>query len=1150
MDYRRVVCGVVCALLLPAVAAAAAEDAAPAVTEEALLHDWMFQDHGLDVKAPFAAATGAEIESKMVAKVLAELGPAGKAMAAEADGLSKRDVAGSDGRWRALYVRACRARRARRLGPLLAKWRQIVFTKHYDLGGSHYAYTEGQSDAQAERHFKRGSALCVLEPDEHLGAVRTLLTDAEGVIRDPDVSYDGKRILFAWKKSDREDDYHLYEMDAATGKVRQLTKGLGYADYEGAYLPGGDIVFNSTRCVQTVDCFWTEVSNLYRCAGDGRFLRRLSFDQVHTNYPTVTDDGRVIYTRWDYNDRGQIFPQPLFQMNPDGTAQTELYGNNSWFPTTILHARGIPGTRKILAVLSGHHCHQRGKLAIIDPTMGQQEAAGVQLVAPVRETKAVRVDAYGQEGDQFQYPYPLSERQFLVTYEPHNNRNRRCEAPFGVYFMDVDGRRELLAWDAKISCNQSVPLSARPVPHVRSSSVDYRRKTGTFYVKDVYTGGGLKGIPRGAVKRLRVVALEYRAAGVGRNGSRGPAGGATASTPVSVRNATWDVKRVLGTTPVYEDGSAMFTVPARVPVYFQLLDAKGRTVQSMRSWSTLQPGEAFSCVGCHEGKSDASPMTGTTAVALEKGALPLEPFYGPARGFSFPKEIQPILDRHCIRCHNDRAEIKAMMRADPRARPAVKLMAARPLLPIESEWRYTVDKPEKKWTKPGFDDSHWPKGRAGFGTRGTPGGRIHTEWRTKQIWLRATLTLPDDFKSGYDVAAVRFCHDEDVSVYVNGKLAAREKGHIGRYKDVLMDASLLRAGENIVAVHCRQTTGGQFIDVGLMAAEACCGPDGKVIAGKQPTPAPPPAATDPNRPRAFSLLGRTNLDSRSKRLWSDSYLALTQNGVPNRVVYWLNVQSIPPMLPPYHAGSAKSELIDMLEKGHNKVKLTREEMDKLCCWIDLLVPYCGDYLEANAWSDAEKAKYARYQAKRDRMAELDRWNIRALLAHQEGRPMPERPNGYRNVALNPADVQGRAASFPHATSNSEYGNKAAFAARCAIDGKTANRGHGGRFPSWGPDRRKDLWWKVEFGRRAEIDKIVLYIRADFPHDRHWHGATIEFSDGSREKIRIDKTDRPQTFKFARRTVTWLRLTDLVQAEPLGWCGLSEVEVWGRNADGR
>ena len=507
----------------------------------------------------------------------------------------------------AAYAAACEQRRCRRLEPLLSKWRTIVFTKHYDLGGSHYAYTEGQSDAQRERTFVPGASLCVLRLDDCHGVVETLLEDPDGVIRDPDVSYDGSKILFAWKQSDRDDDYHLYDLDVDTREVRQLTSGLGFADYEGAYLPNGDIVFNSTRCVQTVDCWWTEVSNLYTCDADGRFLRRLSFDQVHTNYPKATEDGRVLYTRWDYNDRGQIFPQPLFQMFPDGTGQTECYGNNAWFPTTIMHARGIPGSPKIVAVLSGHHTHQRGKLALLDPRKGREEAEGVQLIAPVRATEAVRVDRYGQDGDQFQYPYPLDEDHYLVTYTPYPRENRGPGAPFALYFMDKDGRRELLASDPRISCNQPVPLAPRTPPHLRPSAVDYAATTGTYYVQDVYAGPGLEGVERGSIEWLRVVALEFRAAGIGDNRSDGPAGAALSSTPVSIGNGTWDVKVVLGDAKVYEDGSALFSVPAHTPVYFQAIDTRGYAAQTMRSWSTLQPGERFSCVGCHEPKNTLAP---------------------------------------------------------------------------------------------------------------------------------------------------------------------------------------------------------------------------------------------------------------------------------------------------------------------------------------------------------------------------------------------------------------------------------------------------------------------------------------------------------------------------------------------------------------
>ena len=769
---------------------------APALGDDlrsAVFRDWLLQDTGGDARKCFTDTAGAAGETKAVETVLKELGPDGQALGAELAGLTAGNMPGTDPRWRDLYTKACEARRAKRLAPLLAKWQRIVFAKHFNMGGSHYAYTEAQSDAQAERNYIPGGALCVLEQRGLYGTVHTLIEDAQGVIRNPDVSYDGRRILFAWKKDNREDDYHLYEMDAATGTVRQLTDGLGFADYEGCYLPNGDILFNSTRCVQTVDCWWTEVSNLYTCDKDGRFLRRLSFDQVHTNFPTVTPDGRVIYTRWDYNDRGQLFPQPLFQMNADGTAQTEFYGNNSWFPTTIIHARGIPGTQKVVAVATGHHSDQSGKLIVIDPARGRQENAGAQLIAPVRETKAQRIDAYGQEGDQFQYPYPLSETQFLVTMGKNlytgANPKRGGLAGHGIYWMDIDGRRELLAWDPKISCNQSVPLAPRPVPHRRPSTVDYRKTTGTYYVQDVYVGPGLAGVPRGTVKRLRVVALEFRAAGIGNNGNGGPAGGALVSTPVAVSNGSWDVKRVLGSVPVEEDGSALFVVPARTPVYFQLLDAKSYVVQSMRSWSTLQPGENFSCVGCHEDKNSA-PAIGAPTFAMRKGPQPLEPFYGPPRGFSFPKEIQPILDRHCIKCHTGEKE------------------------------------------------------------------------------------------------------------------------------------------------------------------------------------------------KPFRLQAVAKVDSEAKRAWFESYLNLTQNGTPNEIINWLNVQSVPPILPPYFAGAAKSKLPMMFEERHNNVQLSREELEKIACWIDLLVSFCGDYTEAATWNDADKGKYARYQAKRERMEAEEAANIRALIASQ------------------------------------------------------------------------------------------------------------------------------------------------------------------------
>jgi len=771
-------------------------------------YDWMLQDSLGDARLWLVSERPKDLESKLIRRVLDELNDEAGSLKAAWETLERSQVPPGDKRWLDLYERACERRRESRLRNLRQRWNRFVFTKHYNLGGSHYAYTEGQSDAQNERHFHPGSALCVCDLSRGSGQITVLLEDPEGVIRDPDVSWDGRRILFSWKKSDLEDDYHLYEWDTVNGQSRPLTAGLGYADYEGAYLPDGGIVFNSTRCVQTVDCWWTEVSNLYVCDNDGRHLRRLTFDQVHDNYPTVMNDGRILYTRWEYSDRGQIFVQGLFQMNADGTSQTEFYGNNSWFPTSLLHARAIPGSPKVMAVFSGHHTLQAGKLGVLDPGLGRQENSGARLIAPVRATEAVRVDAYGQEGDLFQYPYPLSEAECLVSYAPQGwSREPVC---FGIYWMHADGRRELLVSDSRISCSQPVPLAPREKPLSRLSPVDYRKTTALCYVQDVYAGPGLAGIPRGTVQRMRVIALDYRAAGMGQNYNEGPAGSALVSTPVAIGNGAWDVKRILGDAMVHADGSAFFKVPARTPVYFQAIDSQGHAVQTMRSWTTLQPGENASCVGCHESKNSSPLAARPSTLALRAGAEDLTPFYGPARGFSFPQEIQPILNRHCARCH------------------------------------------------PGPDSS--------LDLSNTP----VPEALAKRRWTQSYLSLVD----------------------------ARESELEG------------------------------------------------------------------NR---------------------------TLTGNSNEWITWISAQSEPSLIPPYSPGAAKSALLTLLTRGHHGVRLSREELDKLAAWIDLLVPYCGDYEEANTWTPEELDHYRHFLNKRRTMEAVETANIKAFLEHLDSKSHPPQP---------------------------------------------------------------------------------------------------------------------------------------------------------------
>jgi hypothetical protein len=773
-----------------------------------LLADWLWQDFGrIDIPSVFLEKEINALFDAAIAKAIADTatlvgGRWEKAKLPEnCDHNAKLNF----------YKMVCVERRKARLARVEAELPEIVYARHFVLGGSHYAYTEALSDAQAERQFRAGGKLCRAEFSDGLWTEEVLLDSPEGIIRDVDVDYDANNILFAWKKSDREDDFSLYEMDVKSRKIRQLTSGEGIADYEGCYLPDGNILFNSTRCMQIVDCWWTEVSNIYRCDKDGKDIFRMVFDQVHDNYPTVTADGRVLYTRWEYNDRSQMFPQPLFQMAPDGTMQSAVYGENSWFPTTIIHARGIPDSQKIMAVATGHHTRQPGALIIIDPAKGRQENSGVQLIAPVRETKADRIDQYGQHRDLFAYPYPLDEESLLVMYNPAGWGQRKASkgrearggqdrtTGFGIYWMDINGNREILVARLGLACGRPVPLRPRKRPAERPSMVDYNSKKGTFYVQDVYVGEPMTGVKRGTVKILRVIQIEYRPSGVGNNGNSGAGGGALVSTPVAIGNGAWDPKVLIGDAEVYEDGSVFFKTRCRKPLYFMLLDEKGRMVQSMRSWTTLQPGENASCVGCHESKNSVPSASARPTMAMAAGVQDLSKINGPVRGLSYLKEIQPILDKHCIKCHDGKDDKKPDLTATE-----VKDANAK-----------------RVWTK---------------------------------SYLALTHSSPDDQK------------------------------------------------------------------------------------------------------RTSKWRGNAN----------------------HKTVNWISAGSTVKLLPPVSKGSNTSALFaERLDKGHCKT-ISEQEVKTLAMWVDLGVPFCEDYLEADLWSDQDKEKFECGMKKRRRADKEDQETLKRL----------------------------------------------------------------------------------------------------------------------------------------------------------------------------
>lgn len=1012
--------------------------------------------------------------------------------------------------WLNLLVKLARQRRILRIKYLAQKTPQMVFIRRTPVNPSFFAYTEALSDAQQERFFRPGTELVMLEckPDGTLNE-RVLIRDEKGMMRDPDISFDASKILFSWKKDDRKDDYHLYEYDLKTRKTRQITFGLGIADFEGIYVNENDIIFSSTRPTQTVDCYWTEVSNLYTCNTKGQFIRRLGFDQVHTVYPQLLNDGSVIYTRWDYNDRGQVFTQALFRMNPDGTAQTEFYGNNSWFPTTPCHARPIPNSQKVLAVAMGHHTWQAGKLILIDPTKGRQEAEGVEYVAPKRQTKPVRIDSFGQGGDLFRHPFPIDEDNYLCSFIPGflNTGDRNNQVKFGLYYIDKDGNRELLSYSNWKAANHVRPILKRNIPHQRPSIVDFRKNDASFYLHDVYFGPGLKGVKRGDVKSIRVVALDYRAAGVHSNSSKGPAGSALISTPISIDNGSWDVKKVLGTTPVHPDGSAFFKVPARTPVYFQCLDEHGQAIQTMRSWSTLQPGELFSCIGCHEHKNETAIPPRQRSIAAAKGPQPLIPAKpSQQQGFSYLKEVQPIWNKHCIKCHIDN---------DPTSFTPVPTASFCP--------RYD--------TVGAMVDNKIPKNSDDHSIR-------RFTWHPKSGAQWAQLSFPKPRKIGFtrvywfdDKPRNGRCHHPQSwkLLYRTAKDAPWQEVKTNDPFSVDVDRFIEINFPPVVMSDLR-------IEVVLQPKLSGGILEWQVAESKETF------LNQPEKEPVLDLSDRIEPAPHAGRNWTRSYVNLTQYGKINPIVNWISSQSVPTMLPPRAAGAVKSNLMTMLKNGHQGVRLSEEELQTVALWIDLLCVFCGDYREANSWNDHNKKKYDHFERKRFRLQAIERSHLEAFIKHQTGKPFSF-PVTYSNLAVNPFALSDPT-SFPQATSNSECRNERAFKAANVIDGRTENIGHGNNYPSWGPDRIDDPWLKIDFGKQVTIDTIDVWLRAHFPHDDAWSSAVIEFSDGSKLPVTFKKTHERQSFAFPAKNVTWFRFTDFQPKTPKAWRAITEVEAWG------
>jgi hypothetical protein len=513
-------------------------------------------------------------------------------------------------------------------GAFCGEAEEIVFAARQPRGDHWYENFGHAISDENKAVYGSGGHLCKL--DLVSGRVTVLLAAPRGSVRDPQVHYEGNKILFSYRKSGSP-YYHLFEINQDGTGLRQLTDGP-FDDLEPSYLPDGGIVFCSSRCNRFVPCWYVQVATLYRCDGDGRNIRPLSSNIEQDNTPWVLPDGRILYTRWEYVDRSREHFHHLWVMNPDGSGQMVYYGNST--PGDVyLDAKPIPGGNRIVMVNSPNHGRKEheGRVAIVNTDPGPDAVAAQQLLNLTNDLRD---------------PHPWSGDSFLVAQGP---ALMRLDARGGL--------RELYRLTGELAAggnwlHEPRPLRPRSREPVIPSRIDPADSCGQLIVMDVYRGRGMAGVQRGAIKKLLV--LENLPKPVNYGGSM---------DPISY-GGSYTLNRVLGTVPVEPDGSVNMKAPPLRSLQLVALDGRDLSVKRMLSFLTVMPGERASCLGCHENRAQSPPVL-QSLMALQRPPSEITPIPGTPEVFDFPRDIQPILDRHCLKCHDvDQYAGRALLTGD------------------------------------------------------------------------------------------------------------------------------------------------------------------------------------------------------------------------------------------------------------------------------------------------------------------------------------------------------------------------------------------------------------------------------------------------------------------------------------------------------
>ena len=533
--------------------------------------------------------------------------------------------------WRQLFEEASRLRDELLLGRI--DFDTLLFLKRKP-------YFSEQPFMDAHHLFNRpGGGIYRLSPVRPDGQVTPVVDGlGEGVYRDVCLHWDAERFLFAFgngsDKWDGSQSYHIYEAPVDGSSTRRLTSGPRN-DCEAFYMGDGKIGFTSDRSDFFVMCGGNRHSpTLFVMEADGSNPRQLSFNVFNDFNPTMLPDGRILYGRWEYNERSVTSLHNPFTMNPDGTMVSPYYGNATIRPNVVMFPRPVPNSRQVAALFTAHHGQTHGCIGLIDVRRGidgQKPLSVLTPGVPITGEKAEdsRVGWYSD-------PVPLSESTYLCSYTP--TVLPWLERSWALYVGDRHGNLALVYRDPEISCAEPVPLVARKRPHVRGSAsvdTDSSSSEATLLMSNVYVG--MPNVERGAARYLRVVEDLPRK------------GVTTGGVIVTSGTLIFTVKRILGSVPIEPDGSAHFVVPANRNVYFEVLDADGREIQRMRSVLCLKPGEARGCIGCHERRTMAPPDV--APAAFSRGPDRLDPPPWGTQVISFLRDVQPVLNAHCVGCH-------------------------------------------------------------------------------------------------------------------------------------------------------------------------------------------------------------------------------------------------------------------------------------------------------------------------------------------------------------------------------------------------------------------------------------------------------------------------------------------------------------------